>query len=181
MENKWWLAFFAEIKYPAADLTACPDQSGAVSPGQQAGYKIVGPCPVMNVPVKQLYLSLITTFPLFIPVRGLQTRRYLKHCLSLDQLLPSALCLSRVLTLTQTCKKSNHLLVALCLVYKYCFSKDLFPSKYSSLSDRTSYFKPRTFFQSLKKKTYLELVRKRKIFPNQNISVAALRNKQSKQ
>ena len=116
MENKWWLAFFAEIKYPAADLTACPDQSGAVSPGQQAGYKIVGPCPVMNVPVKQLYPSLITTFPLFIPVRGLQTRRYLKHCLSLDPLLPSALCLSRVLTLTQTCKKSNHLLVALFLL-----------------------------------------------------------------
>ena len=96
-------------------------------PGQRAGYKIVGPCPVMNVPVKQLYLSLITTFPLFIPVRRLKTRRYLKHCLGLNQLLPSAVCLSRVLTLTQKLRPAKNLTICL---WHYAFINTVSPKIY---------------------------------------------------
>ena len=80
--------------------------------------------PVMNVPVKLLYLSLITTFPLFIPVWEPQTLRYLKHGLRLDLLLPSVICLSRLLNQD----RQLILLVAsgIMPVNKYWFSKDLF-------------------------------------------------------
>lgn len=67
-ENKLWLEFFAEIKYPAVDLTAWPDSPRAEPRSAERDIKLLAP--VMNVPVKLLYLSLITTFPLFILVRG---------------------------------------------------------------------------------------------------------------
>ena len=144
MENKWWLAFFAEIKYPAADLTACPACPWSWAQVSRAGYKIVGPCPVMNVPVKQLYLSLITTFLLFMP--GSEVFEALTLSGS-----AAAICNMSVSSPHLDLQKNYHLLVALGQSVFIWFSEDLFSSKYSSSSDRTSYFKPRTFFQSWKK------------------------------